>query len=97
VGEHLLGGVQVGLLPAQPAAQAVEGLQLPHVGAVAVHPPDAGEGGPVRGGEGDDDAVGDGEHLAGVHAVGVQKVAHRLLRPVNLPAAEQELAPQIRA
>lgn len=87
------GLIQVGDLLAQAAAQVVEGLHAVDVGAVAGDAADHGEGPLPRSAQADDQTVGDGEYLAGVHAVGAQQVADGLLHPVDLrPAHHQSVA-----
>lgn len=89
------GIVQVRLVPAQAAAEVVERFDLSDIRAVAGDPADAGQGLLAGGRESHNEAVRNGEDLAGVRAVGLQKIADGVLHPVNFSSAHQEMVAQV--
>ena len=95
--ERLPGLVQIRGLGAQAAAQRVERLDLAHVGAVRAHPAHPGEGLLPRRGNTHDDTVGNGKDLPGTRAIGLQQVADRLLHPVDLSPAQEQVIAQLTA
>ena len=61
---------------------------------MAGNPAHTGDGVAGRGSDTDNDAVGNGKHLGGLQAIGLEQPADRLLNPIDFCSAEHQLAAQ---